>query len=100
MQWSPFLFFSLPQLGWILISFTIWLDIFLIVLDDLISECLEIPLNVILTQHGKQGGEGAGGERTCLLLSLACLVEGNPQPHLQWYFADAKVGASSKLFWE
>ena len=34
-------------------------------------------------------------------LSLACcLVEGNPQPHLQWYFADAKVGASSKLFWE
>ena len=67
MQGSPFLFSSLPQLGWILISFTIWLDTFLIVLDDLISECLEIPLNVILTQHGKQGGEGAGGERTCLL---------------------------------
>ena len=80
MQGSPFLFSSLPQLGWILISFTIWLDTFLIVLDDLISECLEIPLNVILTQHGKQGGEGADGSS----LSLACLVEGNPQPQLQW----------------
>ena len=27
-------------------------------------------------------------------LSLSCLVEGNPQPALQWYFADAKVGNS------
>ena len=33
-------------------------------------------------------------------LSLSCLVEGNPQPALQWYFADAKVGNSFRhLFW-
>jgi len=30
-------------------------------------------------------------------LSLACLVEGNPQPLLQWYFADAKVRPSHLL---
>ena len=29
-------------------------------------------------------------------LSLSCLVEGNPQPTLQWYFADVKVGT---FFW-
>ena len=33
-------------------------------------------------------------------LSLSCLVEGNPQPALQWYFADAKVGNSFRnFFW-
>ena len=31
-------------------------------------------------------------------LTLACLVEGNPQPLLQWYFADDKVGTSSSCF--
>jgi len=30
-------------------------------------------------------------------LSLSCLVEGNPQPALQWYFADAKVRPSHLL---
>ena len=94
MQGSPFLFSFLPQLGWILISFIICLDIFLIFSDNFISHRLEIPPHVILSRvEREQVVSGPGSS-----LSLACLVQGNPQPQLQWYFADAKVGDSSYFF--
>ena len=77
MQGSPFLFSSLPQLGWILISFIFWLDIFLIFSDNFISQCLEIPPHIISTEL-VQGGEGAGGERARLLPLLGLPCPGQP----------------------
>ena len=100
MEGSLFLFSSLQQLGSTLISFTIWLlDIFLVILPwdpseiPLHSRVISYPDQVILARvEREQVVSGPGSS-----LSLACLVEGNPQPLLQWYFADAKVRAS-RLF--
>ena len=100
MEGSLFLFSSLQQLGSTLISFTIWLlDIFLVILPwdpseiPLHSRVISYPDQVILARvEREQVVSGPGSS-----LSLACLVEGNPQPLLQWYFADAKVRASRQF---